>query len=71
MNKDPVNPFAFDFAALGGACREMRIHTVNGPSPDSYNDIGRDEVGITASEWLPFEGKITLPPHSVNVVEIK
>ena len=71
VNKDPANPFAFDFSALGGACREMRIHTVNGPSPDSYNDIGREEVGITASEWLPFEGRITLPPHSVNVVEIK
>ena len=49
----------------------MRIHTVNGPSADSYNDIDRTEVGITVSEWVPFTGSITLDPHSVNVIELR
>ena len=49
----------------------MRIHTVNGPATDSYNDIDRTEVGITVSDWMRFTGTVTLEPHSVNVIELR
>ena len=70
-NKDPENEQTVEFDMLDGKVSMMRIHTVNGPSPDSYNDIDKTEVGITVSEWVPFDGKVTLTPHSVNVIELK
>lgn len=71
VNKDAYGSHSFDLSLLEGQLREMRIHTVNGPSADSYNDIGRTEVGITTTEWMPFTGSITLEPHSVNVIELR
>ena len=71
VNKDEFGEQSFDLTFLEGNLTEMRIHTVNGPSADSYNDIGKTEVGITASEWMRFTGSITLEPHSVNVIELR
>ena len=71
VNKDEFGEQSFDLTCLEGNLTEMRIHTVNGPSADSYNDIGKTEVGITVSEWVPFTGSITLDPHSVNVIELR
>ena len=71
VNKDAYGSHSFDLSLLEGQLRVMRIHTVNGPSADSYNDIGRTEVGITTTEWVPFTGSITLEPHSVNVIELR
>ncbi len=71
INKDPENEQSFDVSVIEDEVSEYRIHTVNGPSTDSYNDIDKTEVGITVSEWMPFTGKITLAPHSVNVVELR
>ena len=65
------NDQPFEASTYGGQLTEMRIHTVNGPSAESYNDIDKTEVGITVSEWVPFDGKVTLEPHSVNVIELK
>ena len=70
-NKDPENEQTVEFDTLDGNVSMMRIHTLNGPSTESYNDIDRTEVGITVSEWVPFDGKATLAPHSVNVIELK
>lgn len=71
VNKDRENEQCFDLSIIEDEVRECRIHTVNGPAPDSYNDIDKTDVGITVSEWMPFTGRITLAPHSVNVIEIK
>lgn len=71
VNKDAQNEQTVDLEMLDGKVTMMRVHTVNGPSADSYNDIDKTEVGITVSEWTPFNGKITLAPHSVNVIELK
>ncbi len=70
VNKDPVNRQSVDFSFLDAAPLRMRVHTLNGPSRDSYNDIGRTEVGVTVSGWLPFDGAVSLAPHSVNVIEL-
>ena len=71
INKDADNSQTFDLTLLGGQLTEMRIHTVNGPSAESYNDIDKPEVGITVSEWMSFAGSVTLQPHSVNVIELR
>lgn len=71
VNKDPVNRQTVDFSFLDAAPREMRVHTLNGPSCDDYNDIDRTEVGVAVSDWLPFDGSAALAPHSVNVLELR
>ena len=71
VNKDPEKAHELCLDGMGENFSEMRIHTLNGPSPDSYNDIGRMEVGVTVSEWMKWNGKVTLAPHSVNVIEIR
>ena len=71
VNKDPEKEQTVQFSMLEGAAKEMRIHTLNGPSVDACNDIGLTQVGITVSEWAPFEGSIRFAPHSVNVVELR
>ena len=70
-NKDPNNAHKLALDMLGDDCKEMRIHTLNGPSQESYNDIDRTEVGVITTEWMPYTGEITLEPHSVNVIEVK
>ena len=58
--------------ALPEEGRRATLYTLNGPDKDSCNDIGRNEVGITETDLgLYRKGmKITLPPHSVNVLQI-
>jgi len=70
VNKDPEAGQPLELNMLDGEVRQMRVHTLNGPSPDAYNDVGRTDVGVTVSERLPFEGAVVLPPHSVNVIEL-
>ena len=71
INKDPENRQTIQLRMLDDAVTEMRIHTLNGPSTDSYNDIGRTEVGVTVSEWTAFGGSVSLEPHSVNIIELR
>ncbi|MBQ8836680.1 MAG: alpha-N-arabinofuranosidase [Clostridia bacterium] len=71
VNKDPENEQNIELSIIEDAVSEYRIHTVNGSSTDSYNDVGRTEVGITVTPWIPYNGIITLSPHSVNVIELK
>jgi len=71
VNKDASAAHELLFSLPDDVVSEMRVHTVNGPSPDSFNDVGRTKVGITSSEWTPYTGRVTLPPHSVSVVEIR
>ena len=71
VNKDAEKEQNCELSFLDGAPAEMRIHTLNGPSVDSYNDVDRTEVSVAVSEWTPFEGLFTLPPHSVNIIELR
>ena len=71
VNKDPVNAVTIDLGFIDGAPRTVAVRTVNGESENSYNDIGKTEVGIKVSPEAPFTGKVTLEPHSVNVIELK
>ena len=48
------------------------LHTLNGESKDSYNDVGREDVRVrTRSLGLCGDClEVVLEPHSVNVIEI-
>ncbi|MCR5782993.1 MAG: alpha-N-arabinofuranosidase [Clostridia bacterium] len=70
VNKDPGSGQLITLRFTEDAPRLMRVHTLNGPSADSYNDIGRTDVSVATSEYIPFEGSVTLLPHSVNVIEL-
>lgn len=50
----------------------VELYTVNGKTADSYNDIGREEIVIKKQELGAYEKgmRITLSPHSVNVIHI-
>ena len=71
VNKAPEAEQKCELLFLEDAPREMRTHTLNGPSADAYNDVGQTSVGVTSSEWAPFDGRITLPAHSVSVIELR
>ena len=71
VNKDPEKAQTIDLSIIEDEVSEYRIHTLNGPSVDSYNDIGRDEVGIKTGEWQNFTGSVSLEAHSVNVIELR
>ena len=45
---------------------------ISGSSPDSFNDIGREEVRIEERDFGRFERgmEFDLEPHSVSIVEI-
>ncbi len=70
INKDKYSAQTLDHRLLDDQVSRMRIHVLNGPSADSYNDIDRTEVSVTTSEWETFTGTVTLPAHSVTVVEL-
>ena len=71
INKDAEAEQCIDLSVIGDEIKEVRIHTLNGPSVDSYNDIDRTDVGVTVTKWAPYTGKVCLAPHSVNVIELR
>lgn len=48
------------------------LFTLNGPSRDSYNDVDRQEIQIQKHVLGMYQenSTVTLPPHSVNVLQI-
>lgn len=50
----------------------VRIHTLNGDSTESYNDVEHQGVAVKCTELGKYECgmEIALPPHSVSVIEI-
>jgi len=68
VNKDTAaHPLKFDCTA-----QAYRIHSLNGDSPDSYNDIGHNGVTVDVGDWIEAgkSNEVELPPHSVNIIEI-
>ena len=70
INKDPDNFETLNINFLEKTPEKLRIHTLNGESKDSYNDIGKTDVTIKSSEWTAFTPDIALPPHSISVIEL-
>ncbi len=71
INKDPENTHSFDLSFLDDKVNIMDIYTVNGDNVDSYNDIGKTDVGIKTIKNMAFTGHIAIEPHSVNIILLK
>ena len=72
VNKEPVKEHSLILDdSLAG--RSVTLYTVSGDSPDSYNDVDREEVTIREQNLGIYQAgsSITLPPHSVNVVRVQ
>jgi alpha-N-arabinofuranosidase len=72
INRDPAAWLTCQVAIGGRELREThRVTTLSGDSPDSYNDIDAPNRVVPVSGDRIFEqGRITLSPHSVNIVEV-
>ena len=75
VNKHDTQRSDLELALQGDTAqrRTVTVYTVNGASKDSYNDIDREQVGIsvTKSAIGADTVKIELPPHSVNMIVIE
>jgi len=70
VNKDPDKAQAIKLPLNDKT--QVILHTINGESKDSYNDVGHDGVRTTKAELGLHEGsiEIALEPHSVNLIEL-
>ena len=73
VNPAPETVKEVTFDLRGTDLRMYRVLTVNGASKDSYNDIGLNGVVRRDTEWAPAGEtlKISLEPHSVNVIQLR
>ena len=57
---------------LGRSPSRMRLRSVLGDSPESFNNVGHDAVYQTDTGWMPAEPEplVTLRPHSVNLLTL-
>ncbi len=67
VNRDGKNPHTLTLPEI---FRKATVYTVNGPSEDAYNDVGRSEVAIEKTETTDL-ACFTAAPHSVNVIELE
>ena len=71
VNKDCSSgqPLTLDFDIEG----DVIIHTLNGESTDSYNDVDRTEVSVTERNAGVYRRgmELVLEPHSVNIICIR
>ena len=74
VNKHPGEErsllLGFEGGFTGG---EYRVISVRGDSADSFNDVGPERVVLREGPWLPVKNGLeaVLPPHSVQVVQVR
>ena len=70
--KDDYEPHWHDYFEIEIITEGEIVHTLNGESCDSYNDIDVNGITLRTGEWTGCteEISVTLEPHSVNVIEI-
>ena len=70
VNKDPENCCTITLPLAERM--QVILYTVNGENKDSYNDVGHDGVTTQRYDLGQYEnhGRITLEPHSVNLIEL-
>jgi alpha-N-arabinofuranosidase len=72
VNKDPLQKQSICPEFLcGKKPSHFSMQTLEGKSPDSYNDIGKTEVFPSSTEKLLYQtgDEIFLNPHSVNIIK--
>lgn len=71
VNKHPTEKMTLSIVGLSG---KVKTYTLAGDSPDAYNDLDLIRVQIEEDIlYISHEGDnilVTLPPHSVNILQI-
>jgi alpha-N-arabinofuranosidase len=71
VNKHPTDAQELDVSALAGAAQSLPATILDGDSTDAYNDIGAEERVVPREASLAVkDGKVTLPPHSLSIIEL-
>ena len=71
VNKSPDSAVSFDVASLTTAATVLNSTVLDGDSPDAFNDIGAENrVVPRKTELKVVGGKVSLAPHSLNVIEL-
>lgn len=67
-SSDETAEISLDLNASGN----VKIHYISGDSTESYNDVGHTGVSIQTEEPGEYEKgmKVTVQPHSVNIIQI-
>lgn len=54
-----------------GASGKVEVHSVSGPGVDAVNTAGKEEVGVTKSEWDSSGSSFVFPKHSMTLLRWK
>ena len=73
VNKYDARDVELELPLFGRSAENVTVHTVNGTSPDSFNDIGSEQVTVSAGEAVLHTHAVTvkLPAHSASVIVIR
>jgi alpha-L-arabinofuranosidase len=71
INKHPLDSQKINLS-LPYNGHKVTLYGISGETPDSYNDVDKDEVTIFKEELGDFNSnmEIELKPHSVNIIQI-
>jgi alpha-N-arabinofuranosidase len=70
VNKSPDSVVSFDMSSLTAAT-VLNSTVLDGDSPDAYNDIGAENRVVPRKTVMKVNGgKVSLAPHSLNVIEL-
>jgi alpha-N-arabinofuranosidase len=72
INKHPEESQTIKLAALSTSARHVVLYGISGQTPDSYNDIGKNDVAIYEEHYNIEQNsvQIEMKPHSVNIIQI-
>ena len=73
VNKYDAREVELELPLFGRPTERATVYTVTGATPDSFNDIGNEQVTLTERTAMVKTDSVTLklPPHSVNLIVIQ
>ena len=73
VNKYDARDVELELPLFGRSAEGVTVYTVNGESPDSFNDVGCEQVTVSQGESVLHAQTVTvkLPAHSASVIVIR
>ena len=73
VNKYDAREVELELPLFGRPTERATVYTVTGATPDSFNDIGNEQVTLTERTAMVTTDSVILklPPHSVNLIVIQ
>ena len=73
VNKSPDKAVSFDISAIAArsASAPYQATVLSGASTDDYNDIGAENRVVPVKTTFEVkDGKVSLPPHSISIIDL-